>query len=131
MALIDVSFPGGKKVNAHMRGFTIETDQPTYAGGEGSAPTPFDSFLASIATCSGIFALGFCQSKGLNTEGLKVGLDVEVNPNTKLLSQVNIRLELPKDFPDKYRDAIKRSIDLCSVKKTLFDPPTFEIVVQE
>ncbi len=72
MALIEVSFPGGKKVDASIKGFTIPTDQPISSGGEGSAPSPFDLFLSSIATCAGIYALGFCESKGIDTTGLKL-----------------------------------------------------------
>ena len=79
-----VYFPGGKKVNADYNGFTIETDQMVMAGGEGSAPQPFDLFLASIGTCAGIYVLGFCQQRGLPTEGIEIIQTIEPNPKTKL-----------------------------------------------
>lgn len=129
MALIHVTFPGGKRVDATIKGHTICSDQPAYAGGQGSAPTPFEGFLASIANCAGIFALGFCEGKGLNTEGLGLAMDIETDPETKMVSKVILNLTLPKDFPDKYVPAIKRSIDLCSVKKHINNPPVFETVV--
>ena len=60
---IEVGFPGGQRVDARVRGFTIATDQSPEHGGEGSAPQPYDLFLSSIATCAGIYALKFCQSR--------------------------------------------------------------------
>ncbi|GAB6108720.1 OsmC family protein [Fusibacter bizertensis] len=127
MALIEVKFPGGARVDAHMKGHVIATDQPTYAGGEDSASAPFDLFLASIATCAGFYALSFCEHKGISTEGLSLSMDTVKNPETKMIEKVNLNLVLPKDFPEKYTDAIKRSMDLCVVKKHLFNPPEFEI----
>lgn len=130
MALIEVKFPGGVRVDAHMKGQVIGTDQPSYAGGEGSAPAPFDLFLASIATCAGIYALGFCQNKGISTEGLALTMDVEKDPETKMIGKVNLNLTLPEGFPEKYKAAIIRSMDLCAVKKHMFNPPEFEIVAE-
>lgn len=130
MALINVSFPGGKRVDSTIKGFTIPSDQPAYAGGEGSAPTPFEIFLASIANCAGIFALGFCESKGLATEGLGLTMDVETDPATRMVAKVVLNLTLPKDLPEKYVPAILRSIDLCAVKKHMENPPVFETVVR-
>lgn len=128
MALMEISFPGGKKVDATMKGFTISTDQPVRGGGEGSAPTPFDLFLSSLGTCAGIYALGFCENKGLSTEGLKVTMDVEKNPETRMIGKVTMALTLPEDFPPKYEKAIIKSMNLCAVKQHMHKPPEFEIV---
>src|SRR5690242_16184098 len=73
----EVTFPGGKRVAANVAGRVIRTDQPASLGGEDSAPAPFDLFLASIATCAGIYVLGFCQARNLSTEGLAVRQRVE------------------------------------------------------
>lgn len=127
MAYIEVTFPGGKRVDANFKDFVIPTDQPVYAGGEGSAPAPFDVFLSSIATCAGIYALGFCQSKELSTEGLKLTMDVEKNKETNLIGKITLNLTLPEGFPDKYKSAIIRSMDLCAVKKHMMTPPEFLI----
>ncbi len=127
MAYIEVTFPGGKRVDANFKNFVVPTDQPEYAGGEGSAPAPFDVFLSSIATCAGIYALGFCQSKEISTEGLKLTMDVEKNQETKLIGKVTLNLTLPENFPEKYKSAIIRSMDLCAVKKHMFTPPEFVI----
>jgi len=127
MSLIQVSFPGGKRVNADIKGFTVETDQPVYGGGEGLAPSPFDLFLSSIATCAGIYALGFCQSKELDTTGLKLELDVTKDSAEGMIDKIDLRLTLPQGFPEKYQNAILRSMELCAVKKHMITPPKFSI----
>src|SRR5512140_2369253 len=68
---IEISFPGGKRVDAQFGPHLIRTDQSAEAGGEGSAPEPYSLFLASLGTCAGIFVLSFCQKRGLATEGLR------------------------------------------------------------
>ena len=124
---INVSFPGGKRVNAAVDGFEIATDQPASGGGNGSAPEPFALFLASIATCAGIYALGFCQARSIPTEGLRVVQRSSKNQDTGRLERVEIDVILPPGFPEKYRTAIQRAAEGCKVKKTIFDPPTFEV----
>lgn len=127
MALVEVEFPEGKKVDAKIKGFTVKTDQPVAGGGEGSAPSPFDLFLASVATCAGIYAVSFCQSKDLDTEGLKLEMDGDRDPETGLIGNLVLNLTLPEGFPDKYKNAIRKSMELCTVKKHLANPPSFEM----
>lgn len=122
-----VYFPGGKRVFADYKGFTIETDQPAGGGGDGSAPSPFDLFVASIGACAGIYALGFMQQRGISSDGAEITLSTEVDPDTGLIGQVNIQLQLPAGFPEKYRGAILRAMDQCTVKKHLHSPPAFKI----
>jgi len=126
MARITVSFPGNKKVNANIHGFEIKTDQPAISGGDGTSPTPYDLFLASLATCTGIFAIDFFQSRKLNTEGFEMYMDVLWDKEKHKLARVSINLKLPSDFPEKYISALKQAIELCSVKRTIADPPVFE-----
>jgi ribosomal protein S12 methylthiotransferase accessory factor len=114
---IDVSFPGGKKVDAHLGTFTVHTDQNIASGGEGTAPSPFEMFFISLATCAGYYALEFCLSRGLNTQGLKVTLNADRDEAVKLYKTIKISINLPQDFPEKYRNAIVRAVDLCTVKR--------------
>jgi ribosomal protein S12 methylthiotransferase accessory factor len=125
-----ITFPGGKKVNALWHGFEIATDQPAAGGGEGSAPAPFDLFLASLGTCAGIFALGFIQSRGLSSEGLKITASFERNPETHLLSRAVMKITPPKDFPGKYLPALVKAAEQCLVKRTMDVNPVFEITAQ-
>ncbi len=127
--VITVSFPGGKKVDARLEDRTVRTDQPVEAGGEGSAPAPFDLFLASLAACAGYYALEFCQARQLSTEGLGVALTADRDPAAKLYTRMRIEVKLPAGFPEKYRDAVLRAVDLCAVKKHILNAPTFEVAV--
>jgi ribosomal protein S12 methylthiotransferase accessory factor len=126
---IRVSFPGGKRVDAHVGDFTIRTDQPRSSQGDGSAPAPYDLFLASLASCAGFYALAFCQARSLPTEGLGLSLRYATDPDTHLPTRIAIDLQLPRDFPEKYRPAIARAVEGCKVKKTIAANPAFEVNV--
>ena len=118
-----IDFPGGSRVDAHFGNFTIPTDQPPMA----SAPTPFATFLSSIGTCAGIYVLGFCQQRGIPAEGIRIVQHIHSNRETHMVDQIDLDIQIPADFPDKYRDSLIRSADLCAVKKHLENPPTFAI----
>jgi ribosomal protein S12 methylthiotransferase accessory factor len=128
---IDVMFPGGRRVDVRVGDFVVRTDQPRSSGGDESAPAPFDLFLASLASCAGIYVLGFCQARGLSTDGLALRQRVESDPDTHLPSVVSIAIQLPPTFPAKYRTAVVRAAENCKVKKTLAAPPMFEVVVTD
>ena len=125
---MEISFPGGVAVEAHIEGTTIRTDQPERHGGGGTAPAPFELFLASIGTCAGFYALRFCQERQIPTDGMSVSMAWERNPETKLISKITIRMALPPGFPEKYRSAVLRAADQCAVKKHLIEPPAIEVV---
>jgi ribosomal protein S12 methylthiotransferase accessory factor len=78
-------------------------------------------------TCAGIFALGFCKNKGITTEGLNISMDLDVNRQTGMITDVIFDVKLPQGFPEKYKEALVRSIELCSVKKHMMEPPNFHI----
>jgi len=124
---IKVTFPGGKRVDAAYKGFEIRTDQPVYAGGEGTAPAPFDLFLASIATCAGIYVLSFCQNRDIPAEKAFVILRTEKNSETKMITKISIDIHLPSEFPEKYKKAVLKAVDGCSVKAYIVNAPAFEI----
>jgi ribosomal protein S12 methylthiotransferase accessory factor len=125
---MEIVFPGGKKVNALYQGFTIRTDQPESNGGAGSAPSPFDLFLASIGTCTGYYVLSFCQERGIATDEAKLLVSTETDSESGLIGKIIVEIHLPPEFPERYRNAVKRAAGLCSVKKHLHDPPTIDIV---
>lgn len=118
-----IDFPGGSRVDANFGKFTVATDQPPVA----SAPTPFAVFLSSIGTCAGIYVLGFCQQRGISTEGIRIVQRVYSNSLTHMVDKINLDIQVPGNFPDKYRDSLIRSAELCAVKKHLENPPAFEI----
>ncbi len=126
--MMNISFPAGVQVKANHNGFEIITDQPEKNGGGNNAPSPFDLFLVSLGTCAGFFALRFCQQRELATDDMSLSLTSEINPETKKLERVEITLNLPQDFPEKYRNAIVRATDQCTVKKALMEPPDIDVV---
>ena len=125
-----IRFPGNKKVAAEFGGFTVLTDQPREAGGDGSAPSPFDLFLASLGTCAGIFVLSFCRKRAIPTEGLEIRQTMEWDEAKHLVAKVVLEIVLPAGFPAKYRESLVKTAELCTVKRHLLEPPRFEIVTK-
>jgi putative redox protein len=125
-----ITFSGGAKVDAQLGEFTIRTDQPPTGGGEGSAPAPFSLFLASLGTCAGIYVLSFCRKRDLRTDGIRIVQKNGFDHETHKLTDVTLTIEVPKDFPEKYYDALIRAADQCAVKRAIMDPPKFEIGVK-
>ena len=126
-----IDFPSGARVDAHFANFTVKTDQPPMGGGEGSAPTPFAVFLSSLGTCAGIYVLGFCRQRGLSTDGIRIIQRMYSNPMTGLVGKFELEIQVPPEFPEKYRPALVRSADQCAVKKHFEHPPQFEITTKE
>jgi putative redox protein len=126
---MEIRFPGGKKVEALFDGLTVQTDQPVEDGGAGSAPSPFDLFLASIGTCTGYYVLSFCQKKNIPTENIKVIANIQRNPGTHLVETISIDIHVPPDFPEKYKNAVVKAADVCTVKRNLKNPPEIDIAV--
>jgi ribosomal protein S12 methylthiotransferase accessory factor len=121
-----IDFPGGSRVDAHFGPFTVATDQPPTA----SAPTPFAVFLSSIGTCAGIYVLGFCRQRGLPTENIKIVQRVHSNPMSGMVEKIDLEIQVPPEFPQKYYDSLIRSAELCAVKKHLENPPVFEVTTK-
>jgi ribosomal protein S12 methylthiotransferase accessory factor len=124
---MEITFPGGKRVEASLAGQVIKTDQSPQSGGGGTAPEPYALFLASMGTCAGIYVLGFCEGRGLPTEGLKITQRMDWDAVTRRLTDVHFDIRLPDGFPEKYKGAVARAADQCAVKKAILDPPSFHI----
>jgi len=116
---MEIYFDGGKKVNVNYNGFTIKTDQPISSGGEGSAPTPFDLFLASLGACAGIYIKGFCDQRGLDASKIKLVQKMFYDSGEHLMKRFDIEIQLPADFPEKYANALINAASLCAVKRHL------------
>lgn len=125
---MEIVFSGNKRVDAIFNGQIIKTDQPIQAGGDGTAPAPFDLFLASIGTCAGIYVLGFCQARGIPTDGIKLIQKMNYNFQKRLFDKIEVEIKLPPDFPEKYKAAVVNAAENCAVKKHLLNPP--ELIVK-
>ena len=119
-----INFPGGARVDARVRDHIVQTDQPKSGGGDDSAPSPFELFLASLGTCAGIYVLGFCRQRNLPAEGIRIVQRVHADTS-------ELEIQVPPAFPKQYLDALIRSAELCKVKKTLENPPQFKITARE
>ncbi len=124
---MEIFFEEGKKVNARYNGHVIRTDQPVGSGGADSAPAPFDLFLASIGTCAGIYVKSFCMQRGISTDNIRIIQSMEYDFEKSLIGKIKLDIELPPDFPEKYRDAVIKVANLCAVKKHLLEPPVIEV----
>lgn len=124
---IAVRFPGNLKVEAQVRDFTLLTDQPEKSGGDGSGPTPFELFTSSIATCAGFFAVKFCRTRNIDTSGMSLKMTYDWDQELKRYPKMSVELQLPDEFPEKYRSAIIKAMEQCVVKQHIQQPPEFEI----
>jgi len=125
---MEITFDVGKVITAHSHGHIIRTDQPVADGGENSAPSPYELFLASIGTCAGIYVKSFCDNRQISTDGIKIIESIEWNKETGLPLKISLDIKLPEGFPEKYKASLIHVADLCKVKKTMASPPEFEII---
>lgn len=126
-----ITFPGGKKVAAEFGNFTVMTDQKKKDGGDESAPAPFEYFLASLGTCAGIYILGYCTSRNLPVDGIEIDQRLVYDPVKKKIGKITLEIQVPADFPEKHRGALVNAANLCAVKKTIENPPEFEVAAIE
>ena len=124
-----IGFPGGARVDARFKGYTILTDQPPHGGGEGAAPAPFDHFWASLGTCAGIYVLRFLEQRNIPTDDVHITLSTHFDAERRMVGKVSFAVELPESFPAKYSKAIVKAVNLCAVKKHIKQPPEFETIV--
>ena len=124
----NITFDGNKKVSAHFREFTIHTDQPEKDGGENTAPSPLEHFLASIGTCAGFYVAAFCQSRSIPTDNISIVETMFRNDTTHMVEKITLDIVLPPDFPEKYKNAVINAANLCTVKRHIHTPPQFEVI---
>ena len=124
-----VDFPGGLRVDARFGPFTVRTDQPAQAGGEDSAPAPFAVFLASVATCAGVYVLSFCRQRDIPTDEIRLVQRTVTDPATRLVARIALEIQVPEGFPEKYRAPLIRAAEQCTVKKHFEHPPAIDVTV--
>ncbi|MDD3878128.1 MAG: OsmC family protein [Bacteroidales bacterium] len=122
-----IKFNGKSKISAEYKGFSIKTDQSERGGGEGSAPAPFDLFLASIGTCAGYYIKSFCDQRDIDIDGIEITQKMIYNQMEGRISGIDIEVKLPADFPEKYKNALISAANSCAVKKHILTPPEFKI----
>ena len=128
---INVNFLDNLRLEAKFDDFTVLADQPIRYKGDGSAPSPFDYFLASSALCAAYFVRVYCLARDIPTDNIRLSQNNIVDPENRYNQIFKIQVELPEDLPEKHRQGILRSIDRCTVKKVVQTGPTFEIETVE
>ena len=128
---IKVNFLDNLRLEAKFDDFTVTADQPIRYKGDGSAPSPFDYFLASSALCAAYFIKVYCKARDISTENIKLSQNNIVDPEDRYNQIFQIQVELPDDISDKDRQGIIRSIDRCTVKKVVQTGPEFKIETVE
>jgi len=126
---VDIRFPGNKRVRAEFNGFTVPSDQPVKAGGDGTAPSPFELFFASLATCAGYYVLEFCRGRDIPLDGVRLSQVFDRDVATKRVVAVHLQITVPASFPEKYRSAVAQAAASCTVKKLIENPPAMDIQV--
>jgi putative redox protein len=125
---MEITFEGGKVVTAHTHGHIIKTDQSFENGGGNTAPPPFELYLAAIGTCAGIYVKSFCDNRKIPTENIRIIQKTEYSKETSLPVNITIDIQLPADFPEKYKSSVISVAELCKVKKSIANPPAFQII---
>jgi len=124
---IEVFFEGNKGVNARVRNHVVKTDQPVNGGGDDKAVTPFELFLASLATCAGIYVKGFCDQRGIETEGISIVQHHTFNAKG-MVEKIVVSIKVPAGFPEKYVESLVAVAGLCKVKQHFAAPPEIEVI---
>jgi ribosomal protein S12 methylthiotransferase accessory factor len=124
---INVKFLDNLRLEANFDDFSIITDQPIRYKGDGTAPGPFDYFLASSALCAAYFVKVYCKSRGIPTEDIHLSQNNIIDPENRYNQIFHIEVELPESISEKDKEGILRSIDRCTVKKTIQASPDFKI----
>ncbi|NRP59680.1 OsmC domain/YcaO domain-containing protein [Marinobacterium sp. xm-d-564] len=126
---IKVNYLDNLRLEAKFDDFTVIADQPVRYKGDGSAPGPFDYFLASSALCAAYFVKVYCEARGISTDNIRLAQNNIVDPENRYKQIFKISVELPEDLSDKDRTGILRSIERCTVKKVVQEGPEFQIEV--
>lgn len=124
---VDVRFLDNLRLEASFDDFTIVTDQPIRYKGDGTAPGPFDYFLASSALCAAYFVKVYCKARDIPTEDIKVTQNNIIDPENRYNQTFNIQIELPDSISEKDKKGILASMERCTVKRVIQNAPGFKI----
>jgi putative redox protein len=131
MQPIVVTWDGGAKFTADIRGHKLVVDQPAKGGGEDSAPMPVELLPASLGTCIALYVQRFLATRSLDASGLEVAVTAVGAPNPNRLARFDVDVKIPGGVPEKYRDAVRRAAEGCTVHHTLVNAPEIAIAIHE
>jgi uncharacterized OsmC-like protein len=124
-----IEYAGGMKLVAHHRGFQVVTDQTEKDGGDDTAMTPTELFIAALGTCSGVYALNFAKRHNIPVAGMKIEADYTYAERPRRVGSVRIRISLPQPVAEQLRVGLQRAAEQCLVHNSLRQPPEVSISV--
>lgn len=131
MQPIMVTWDGGAKFTADIRGHKVVVDQPAKGGGDDSAPMPVELLPASLGTCVALYVQRFLATRSLDASGLEVAVTAVGAPNPNRLARFDVAVKIPGGVPEKYREAVRRAAEGCTVHHTLVHAPEIAIAIHE
>jgi len=131
MRPIVVSWDGGVKFTADIRGHKVTVDQPVKGGGEDSAPMPLELLPTALGTCVALYVQQFLVTRGLDATGMTVEVGAMGAANPNRIGRLTVDVKIPGGVPEKYRDAVKRAAEGCTVHHTLMHTPEIAVNVSE
>jgi len=131
MKPITVTWDGGLRFTADIRGHRITVDQPVQAGGSDSAPMPIELLPASLGTCVALYVKQFLATRDLDPTGLTVEVTAHGAPNPHRLGRIELQVLIPGGVPERYRDAVRRAAESCTVHHTLTHSPEIDLSIVE
>jgi putative redox protein len=131
MKPITVTWDGGVRFTADIRGHTITVDQPLQAGGQDAGPTPLELVPAALGTCVALFVQQFLATRSLDATGLEVQVSAAGAANPHRIGRFEVSVAVPKGIPEQYRNAVRRAAESCTVHHTLTHTPEIVVTVLE
>lgn len=125
-----VEYAGGMKLVVHHRGLEATSDQPESSGGENTAMTPTELFLASLAMCVGIYVVYFASRHEIAVEGMKIEVDYQMSEDPRRVGAIQVRVKMPEPIEPRYQAALQRTAEHCVVHNSLRNPPDVVIAVE-
>jgi putative redox protein len=126
---ITVTWDGGVRFTADVRGHKITVDQPTQGGGTDSGPMPLELVPTALGTCVALFVQQFLATRGLDATGLEVQVSTVGAANPHRIGRLDVSVAIPKGIPEQYRDALVRAAESCTVHHTLSYRPEIAVEV--
>jgi putative redox protein len=131
MKPITVTWDGGVRFTADIRGHKLVVDQPRHAGGGDAGPMPLELLPASLATCVAIYVQQFLVTRGLDPAGMEVQVSSAGAANPNRIGRLDVAVSVPKGIPEQYREAVVRAAESCTVHHTLTHTPEIRVSVLE
>lgn len=127
---VTVSWDGGVRFSARVRGHVVKVDQPIEAGGEDSAVAPIELIPVSLGTCIAYFIEQFLVKRGLNAQGLSVTVNASGARDPHRIGAMDVTVSIPGGVPERYAEAVKRAASTCTAHNTLTHPPAMTIRIE-